>query len=74
MLGTWKEAIRCGAPWHKELRDPMVHMGYLLHEGHYYSINPEWETHAMQWLRDKYDEWYGESAEEHWQETWGEEE
>ena len=74
VLGSWKEAIRCGAPWHKELRDPMVDMGYLLHEDYCYSINPEWEAHAMQWLRSWCDMCFGEDAEEYWQENWGEEE
>ena len=74
VLGSWKEAIRCGAPWHKELRGPMVDMEYLQHDGWYYSINPEWEAHAMQWLRDQYSLWFDEDAEECWQENWGEEE
>lgn len=73
VLGSWKEAVRCGAPWHKALRDPMVDMGYLQHDG-YYSINPEWESHAMQWLLLWNRQCFGEDAEEHWQETWGEEE
>ncbi len=74
VLGSWKEAIRCGAPWHKELRDPMVDLGYLQHDGWQYSINPEWEGHAMQWLRGWYDMGFGEDAEAVWQDHWGEEE
>jgi len=74
VLGSWKEAIRCGAPSFNGLRDLMVDLKYLQQDGWNYSINPEWESHAMQWLRYKYNEWYGEHAEEHWQETWGEEE
>ena len=74
VLGSWKEAVRCGAPWHKELRNPMVELGYLQHEGWEYSINPKWEIQATEWLRNQYDMWYGEHAEEQWKSTWGEEE
>ena len=74
VVGTWKEAVRCGSPWHKELRHPMVEMEYLQHDGWYYSVNPEWDALAMEWLRDKYHHWYGDRAEENWRTNWGEEE
>tara|TARA_R100000231_G_scaffold69181_1_gene55099 strand:- start:1135 stop:1461 length:327 start_codon:yes stop_codon:yes gene_type:complete len=74
VVGTWKEAVRCGSPWHKELRGPMVDLGYLQHEGWEYSINPEWDALAMEWLRDKYSYWYGDGAEEMWRIDWGDEE
>ena len=74
VLGSWKEAVRGGSPWHKELRDPMVDLEYLQHDGWEYSINSEWDALAMEWLRDKYDYWYGDSAEEMWRIDWGDEE
>lgn len=74
VVGTWKEAVRCGAPWHKELRDPMVYLEYLQYKGREYSINPEWDALATEWLRDRYDNWYGDSAEEMWRIDWGDEE
>lgn len=73
VLGSWKEAVRCGTPWHKELRHPMVELGYLQWDDWHFSINPEWEAHAMQWLRLKYEESY-DDPEYWWQENWGEEE
>lgn len=74
VLGSWKESVKTGSPWHKELRDPMVDMGYLQCNGWQYVINPEWDALAMEWLRDWYDMNFPDNAEHWWQATWGDEE
>ena len=64
VVGSWMEACKHGAPWHKELRYPCVELGYFVLEGHTFELAEEYQEMAKEWIRQKMVEIYGEDWDE----------